>query len=84
MTSDDFQLTPLEPPAVQKCGCGTECYWLRTRNDKWILIEAETWEPGDEIFDLRRHVAHIANCTKSQKYLQKKGRPKAANRSAAK
>jgi len=48
--------------------CGREIVWMKTKNGKNIPVNAETWEPGDELFEPGRHVAHFADCPNADQH----------------
>ena len=48
--------------------CGAEIVWLKTAAGKNMPIDAETWEPGDDEFDHKRHTSHFATCPDSNQH----------------
>jgi hypothetical protein len=48
--------------------CGAEIVWLRTASGRNMPINAETFEPGDEQFDAKRHQSHFATCPEADQH----------------
>lgn len=42
--------------------CGREIVWLKTAAGKNMPVNAETVEPGDDVFQPGRHVSHFSDC----------------------
>lgn len=46
-----------------KCGsCQAEIVWLTTAANKAMPVDAASAQPGDSLFDHKRHVSHFATC----------------------
>ena len=48
--------------------CGAEIVWLKTVNGKNMPVDAETFEPGDELFEPKRHTSHFSTCPEADKH----------------
>lgn len=60
-----FQARTPPPPkqGANTCrSCGAEIVWLKTAAGKNMPVDAETFETGDELFDIKRHTSHFATC----------------------
>ena len=59
--------------------CGVEIVWLMTKNGRWMPVEPETVEEGDDEYDQTKHTSHFDTCPDSAAYR----RPAAKNDGAA-
>ena len=48
--------------------CGAEIRFLKTHSGATMPVNAETVEPGDELFDYKRHISHFATCPDAAKH----------------
>jgi hypothetical protein len=54
-----------------KCkSCGQEIVWLKTKNDKNIPVDADTYH-GESLFDTTKHQAHFATCKDADRWRKK-------------
>ena len=64
----------LNPHETTKCkSCKAEIYFLNTKNNKLIPVNAETVQEGETTFDKTKgHIAHWASCPDALKFRRKK------------
>lgn len=41
---------------------GKELVWMKTASGKNMPVDSETAEPGDELFNSKKHTSHFATC----------------------
>jgi hypothetical protein len=59
---------PVKTPPNTCRACGKEIVFLTTRTGSKMPTDAETVEPGDELFDPKRHTAHWATCPEADQF----------------
>ena len=43
--------------------CGEYIVWVKTERGKWMPVDADSFEEGDErVFDSSKHISHFATC----------------------
>lgn len=65
---------------VQCESCGAPCVWMKTRNDKNILVDVDSLDPDDDdltIFDRQRHTTHFVTCPNADEHRRDNPKPKA-------
>lgn len=62
--------------------CHRSIIFLRTRKDRPIPVDVETWRAGDVFYDDTRHVSHFKTCTTPKTFSRGAQPAKAAPRGA--
>lgn len=52
-------------------GCGEYIVWVRTEGEKWMPVDADTYEEGDELYDSDKHAPHWASCPNAKQFRRK-------------
>jgi hypothetical protein len=61
-----------EQKLIAHCrSCLAPICWLRTVSGKWMPVNAETAEEGDEVFQHGKHVSHYATCPQGSRWRRK-------------
>lgn len=42
--------------------CQAPIVWLKTKQGNRMPVDASSAQPGDQMFDVARHVSHFATC----------------------
>jgi hypothetical protein len=64
-------LLAVEMNVVFKCrGCGKETVWMKTRNGKSVLVNAESYD-GRALFSPLYHDVHFKTCPNADKFRKK-------------
>ena len=63
MSFNDDSTTEAHERRITRCNsCRARIIFLETAAGKKMPVDADTVEPGDQVFDLERHESHFASC----------------------
>ena len=65
----DVDTTEEHERRITRCkSCRARIVWLKTVAAKNIPVDADTVEPGDEVYEHGRHVSHFSTCPQSDQW----------------
>lgn len=65
----DDDTTEAHERRIVRCrACQARIIFLDTVNGKRAPVDADTVEPGDEVFEAGRHVSHFTTCTDANRF----------------
>lgn len=59
---------PRSYPRRNCIACGKPIVWVLTRSGRSMPVNAETYEPGDRLFQRGRHVSHFDTCPRRDEF----------------
>lgn len=69
--SFDETTTEAHERRIGRCradSCRKPIIWLKTASGKNMPVDADTVEPGDELYDPARHVSHFKTCSAPNRF----------------
>ena len=61
------------PGEIHHCrSCGKPIIWMDTASGKNMPIDADTYTPGDAVFDAKKHRSHFATCPKADMHRKRR------------
>lgn len=73
LADDERALEKHERRIVRCRSCNARIIFLETSTGKKMPVDADTVEPGDELFDGKRHTSHFASCPNANQHRKARG-----------